>query len=245
MQFFISHLASWLCTRRFSEPTFDPPGPQIIEKHSDSRRFAPFRAPASSCFSLFLFSDLLTSWLLFPDSSHLCFSTSPYRPSMSHPFWATHMVGNSISISFNIHYSFIKILFSEGTLPSRLKEAKTRNVPSAESASALAEATQLQDRWNWDLGFVKNRMSLVFKTSDWLFTCKSSKYFPIVEIHQDGVMQMRYWNSWHLAQKFDQNDDPSAGLVYPKMIIYWSYTHKSPQFRWFMWVTSEHPMTPN
>ena len=29
---FMSHLASWLRTRRFSEPTFDPPEPQIIGK---------------------------------------------------------------------------------------------------------------------------------------------------------------------------------------------------------------------
>ena len=33
VQFLISHLASWLCTRRFSEPTFRPSGgPQIIGK---------------------------------------------------------------------------------------------------------------------------------------------------------------------------------------------------------------------
>ena len=41
VQFFISHLASWLRTRRFSEPTFRPSG--------------PFRASASSFFLLFLF----------------------------------------------------------------------------------------------------------------------------------------------------------------------------------------------
>ena len=32
VQFFISHLASWLRARRFSEPTFRPPEPQIIGK---------------------------------------------------------------------------------------------------------------------------------------------------------------------------------------------------------------------
>ena len=47
---FISHLASWLRTRRFSEPTFRPPEPQIIGKHSVSRLFLPFRASASSFF---------------------------------------------------------------------------------------------------------------------------------------------------------------------------------------------------
>ena len=54
VQLFISYLARWLRTRRFSEPTF--------------------RAPASSFFWLFLFSALLSSALLFSDSSHLCFS---------------------------------------------------------------------------------------------------------------------------------------------------------------------------
>ena len=38
VQFFISHLASWLRTRRFSEPTFRPSGaPKSLEKHSVSR----------------------------------------------------------------------------------------------------------------------------------------------------------------------------------------------------------------
>ena len=40
VQFFISHLPRWLRTRRFSEPTFHPPEPQIIlEKHSVSPLF--------------------------------------------------------------------------------------------------------------------------------------------------------------------------------------------------------------
>ena len=56
VQFFISHVASWLRTCRFSEPTFRP------------STFLPFRAPASSFFLLFLFSDLLSSTLPF------CFS---------------------------------------------------------------------------------------------------------------------------------------------------------------------------
>ena len=56
---------------------FDPPEPQIIGKTQWIVTFLPFRAPAASGFSLFLFSDLLTSWLLLPDSSHLCFFISP------------------------------------------------------------------------------------------------------------------------------------------------------------------------
>ena len=48
--FFISHLASWLRTRRFSEPLFDPPEPQIIGKTQCFVTFLPFRAPGSSFF---------------------------------------------------------------------------------------------------------------------------------------------------------------------------------------------------
>ena len=71
VQFFISHLPSWLRTRRFSEPTFDPLEPQITGKNTAFATFLPFRAPASSFFRLFLFSDLLFSILLL----HLCFSS--------------------------------------------------------------------------------------------------------------------------------------------------------------------------
>ena len=57
---------------------FDLQEPQIIwKKHSESR-LLPFRAPACSFFWLFLFSDLLSSSLLFSDSSHLCFFIFPY-----------------------------------------------------------------------------------------------------------------------------------------------------------------------
>ena len=44
---------------------FDPPEPQIIGKTQWIATFLPFRASASSFFWLFLFSDLLSSTLLF------------------------------------------------------------------------------------------------------------------------------------------------------------------------------------
>ena len=71
---FFSHLASWLRTRRFSEPTFNPPEPQIIGKTQWIATFLPFRAPASSFFSLFLWSSHFFSsplWLFPPLLSHL------------------------------------------------------------------------------------------------------------------------------------------------------------------------------
>ena len=74
VQFFISHLTTWLRTRRFSEPTFRPSGAANHWKNRVNRDFAiPFCAPASSFFSLFLFSDLLISFFLVSDTSDLCF----------------------------------------------------------------------------------------------------------------------------------------------------------------------------
>ena len=64
----ISHLPSWLCTRRFWGPTF-----RLSWAPSDFSTFSP----ASSFFRLFLFCDLLSS-LLFSDFSRLCFFICPY-----------------------------------------------------------------------------------------------------------------------------------------------------------------------
>ena len=75
VQFFSSHLASWLRTRRFSEITFRPS--QIIGKNTVNRDFPTF---SSTCifllptlsvlclFSLLSFSSLTLPTLLF----HLC-----------------------------------------------------------------------------------------------------------------------------------------------------------------------------
>ena len=54
---------------------FDPPESQIFGKTPCFAAFLPFRAPGSSSFWDFLFFDLLSSSLLFADSSHLCFSS--------------------------------------------------------------------------------------------------------------------------------------------------------------------------
>ena len=77
VQFFISHLARWLRTRRFSEPTFRPSGATNYRKNAVIWTFLPFRPPACSFFRLFLFSDLLFSSL---SSLTLptCFFICPY-----------------------------------------------------------------------------------------------------------------------------------------------------------------------
>ena len=65
VHFFMSHLASWLRTRRFSEPTFRPSGATNHWKNTVNRRLS----------YLFAHLPLLSSDLFSSDSSHLCFST--------------------------------------------------------------------------------------------------------------------------------------------------------------------------
>ena len=66
VQFFISHLASWLRTRRFSEPTFRPSGASNHWKNSVSRLsylFAHLHLLSSDPFSSLILSLLLSSSL--------------------------------------------------------------------------------------------------------------------------------------------------------------------------------------
>ena len=65
VQFFISQLASWLRTRRFSEPTFRPSGATKHWKNASVSRLSAFLAHL----------HLLSSDLFSSDSCHLCFST--------------------------------------------------------------------------------------------------------------------------------------------------------------------------
>ena len=59
VQFFISHLASWLAPAALASLLLDPPEPQIIGKTQCFANFLPFRASASSFFWLFLFYSSL------------------------------------------------------------------------------------------------------------------------------------------------------------------------------------------
>ena len=78
VHFFISHLASWLRTRRFSEVTFRPFGATNQLKNTMNRDFPTFSRTCILFLLTFSISYLLTSGLLLADSSHLCFSISAY-----------------------------------------------------------------------------------------------------------------------------------------------------------------------
>ena len=76
LQFFISHLASWLRTRRFSEPTFRPSGAANHWKNAGCfATFLPFHASASSFFLLFFLLIVLFSLPLPCSAFHLSISS--------------------------------------------------------------------------------------------------------------------------------------------------------------------------
>ena len=81
VQFFISHLARWLRTRRFNEHTFRPSG---ATNHWKNKVFRDFPTFSRTCIFFLLTLSLLWSSLFFSslfyssllsDSSHLCFSS--------------------------------------------------------------------------------------------------------------------------------------------------------------------------
>ena len=76
VQLFISHLARWLRTRRFSEPTFRP---SSATNHWKNTVFCDFPTFSRICIFFLLTLSLLWSPLfyssLLSDSSHLCFSS--------------------------------------------------------------------------------------------------------------------------------------------------------------------------
>ena len=67
----MSHLASWLRTRRFSEPTFRPSGATNHWKNTVFRDFPTF----SRIFIFFLLTLLSSTLSLLSASSLLCFSS--------------------------------------------------------------------------------------------------------------------------------------------------------------------------
>ena len=71
VQFFISHLASWLRTRRFSEPTFRPSGATNHWKNIVNRDFPTFSRILLFLFYSYLFESF-SSLCLFPALLFIC-----------------------------------------------------------------------------------------------------------------------------------------------------------------------------
>ena len=93
VQFFISHLARWLRTRRFSQPTFRPPGATNHWKNTVCRDFPTF-SRTWIFFLLILYPfDLLSSSLLFSSLlfSSLLFSSLLFSSLLSLPISALYL----------------------------------------------------------------------------------------------------------------------------------------------------------
>ena len=86
--FFISYLARWLRTRRFSEPTFRPSGATNPWKNIVNRDFSTF---SRTCifFPLILFSSLTLPTSAFP-SVHIVGSLTSKLPSLTHTYIYIH-----------------------------------------------------------------------------------------------------------------------------------------------------------
>ena len=110
VHFSISHLARWLRTRRFSEPTFRPSG----EKHSVSRLSYLFAHLSFFLLTLsLLWSSLFYSSLL-SDSSRLCFSSvhivgslTSKLPSISTTITTTISTTTTVSTTISITISAV------------------------------------------------------------------------------------------------------------------------------------------
>ena len=84
VHFFMSHLASWLRTRRFSEPTFRPSGATNHWKNTVNRDFPIFSR--IYLFFLLIFSLLSASSLLCVSTVHIVGSLASKLPSIIFPF---------------------------------------------------------------------------------------------------------------------------------------------------------------
>ena len=102
VQFFISHLASWVRTRRFSEPTFRPSGAtNHWKKHSETRLsylFAHLHLLSSYSFSSTLLSSNLS---LLSASALLCVSSVHVVGSLTSKLPSTIVVSFFPSLSFS------------------------------------------------------------------------------------------------------------------------------------------------
>ena len=113
VQFFISHLPRWLCTRRFGEPTFRPSGATNPWKDTVFRDFPTF-SRICICFLLtlsLLWSSLFYSPLL-SASAQLCFSS-------------VHILGSLTSKLPSVHNPHIMHPIYKSTVENRICQARS------------------------------------------------------------------------------------------------------------------------
>ena len=122
VHFFISHLASWLRTRRFSEPTFRPSGATNHWKNTVNRDFPTF---SRICiFFLLTLSLLIFSLLIF---SLLTLLTSAFQLSiLSEASLLNFLRSTNLAIVWGPHFVGFQTPLSEGQPEIRIQQGQPR-----------------------------------------------------------------------------------------------------------------------
>ena len=140
MQFFIAPVASWLRTRRFSEPTFRPSGATNHWKNTVFRDFPTFSRICIFFLPDSFSSDLLSSNLpLLSASALLCFSS-------------VHIVGSLTSKLPSINYMHVLDMILKVIEMPKKRYVPIRTHPSA--CKALARCSSLISAWQGNNGGV-------------------------------------------------------------------------------------------
>ena len=137
VQFFISHLAGWLRTRYFSEPTFRP---SAATRQWKNTVFRDFPASASSLFWLspfliFSISDLLPSNFLHVWASYwLCFSICPYCRRFSFQTSFSMIPSSSAQCGACVILDTSEVVYHEQV--TNFHQVKARRSPDSNERSA-------------------------------------------------------------------------------------------------------------
>ena len=155
VQIFISHLASWLRTRRFSEPTFRPSGATNQWKNTVFRDFPTF---SRICiFFLLTFSLLIFSLLIF---SLLTLPTSAFQLSIL----SEVSLLNFLRLLLIIGNTYYLSPFNKGFMPC-LQKHSTRTA---------------RDVYSWSLGRLRLAKSLKPALVRWENHLTFDYWYPLV-----------------------------------------------------------------
>ena len=123
-QFFIAPVASWLCTRRFSEPTFRPSGATTHWKNTVFRDFPTFSRICIFC--LLTLSLLIFSLLIFLFSLPL--PCSAFHLSILSEVWLLNFLRIvSINLGYPVVIQFFSSLIHFLALPGQASEGSCLN----------------------------------------------------------------------------------------------------------------------
>ena len=145
VQFFISHLARWLRTRRFSEPTFRP---SRATNHWKNTVFRDFPTFSRICVFFLLTLSLLWSSLfyssLLSDSSHLCFSSVHIVGSLTSKLPSVNIIICTVYMPMFCISSMV--LF---TMFNLKKSVSFGPLPRRDSPSFAPQGPAGNDDWPW------------------------------------------------------------------------------------------------